>query len=69
MAKARALYDNYSDTSDELSFLRDDILEIIEKDYDGMEGWWLCGLKGKTGIAPANRLMIITVSSSNNSKL
>lgn len=61
MAKARALYDNYSETSDELSFLRDDVLEIIEKDYDGMEGWWLCGLKGKTGIAPANRLVIITI--------
>ncbi|ESN98123.1 hypothetical protein HELRODRAFT_138610, partial [Helobdella robusta] len=56
---ARALYDNSSETSDELTFKRNDVLEVIERDYEGMEGWWLCELKGRTGIAPANRLVVV----------
>ena len=59
--KAKALYDNPSDDAEELSFLKNDLMEVLEQDYDGMEGWWLCRLKGKTGIAPGNRLMIVTV--------
>lgn len=59
--KAKALYDNASEDTEELSFLRNDVVEVIEQDYDGMEGWWLCRLRGKSGIAPGNRLMIITV--------
>lgn len=63
MLIARAIYDNEAETTDELSFDREDILAVLELDYNGMEGWWLCSLRGKTGIAPANRLLVVHVSS------
>jgi len=60
---AKAIYDNEAETADELSFDREDILYVLEMDFNGMEGWWLCSFRGKTGIAPANRLLVIHVSS------
>ena len=56
---ARALYDNLADAPDELSFRKGDIVTVIERDVDGLIGWWLCLLHGKQGIAPGNRLKII----------
>ncbi|XP_013404460.1 breast cancer anti-estrogen resistance protein 1-like isoform X1 [Lingula anatina] len=53
---AKALYDNIAETPEELAFRRGDVLTILEKDTNGLEGWWLCGLRGKQGIAPGNRL-------------
>lgn len=56
MFSAKALYNNNSDSPDELSFSKGDILDVIEKDANG---WWLCSFKGKVGIAPGNRLQAL----------
>ena len=58
MAKAR--FDNLADAPDELTFRKGDIVTVIERDVDGIVGWWLCLLHGKQGIAPGNRLQIIS---------
>uniref|UniRef100_A0A8D2AQL1 Cas scaffold protein family member 4 n=1 Tax=Sciurus vulgaris TaxID=55149 RepID=A0A8D2AQL1_SCIVU len=57
---ARALYDNHPDCSDELGFSRGDILTILEQNVPESEGWWKCRLHGRQGLAPANRLQILT---------
>jgi len=59
--RVRAVYDNEAESPDELSFRRDDILTVLEVDTDGIEGWWLCQHGHSTGIAPANRLKVISV--------
>lgn len=58
---AIALYNNQAETEDELNFNKDDLLEVIEFDYEGLEGWWLCKLNNKTGLAAGNRLKIINI--------
>ena len=55
---AKAIYDNVAETEDELEFHRGDIILVIEQNTSGLEGWWLCSLNGKVGIAPANRLQL-----------
>jgi len=59
MVLAKALYDNIAETPDEIAFSRGDILTVVERDTRGLEGWWLCTLRDKTGIAPGNRLPIL----------
>ncbi|XP_056635242.1 breast cancer anti-estrogen resistance protein 1 isoform X2 [Diorhabda carinulata] len=56
---ARALYDNVPDTPDELQFRKGDTLIVLEQNTANIEGWWLCSLRGKQGICPANRLRLI----------
>ncbi|CAL4072830.1 unnamed protein product, partial [Meganyctiphanes norvegica] len=56
---ARALYDNVAESPDELAFRRGDILTVLEQNTAGLEGWWLCSLKGRQGICPGNRLRIL----------
>lgn len=57
---AKALYDNIAETPDELAFRRGDVLTVLEQDTKGLEGWWLCSLRNKHGIAPGNRLKIVS---------
>ncbi len=57
---AKALYDNPPESGDELALKRGDVLEVLEKDYNGLAGWWLCSFKGDRGIVPGNRLRILT---------
>ncbi|XP_052063389.1 breast cancer anti-estrogen resistance protein 1-like isoform X1 [Mytilus californianus] len=57
---AKAVYDNKAETPDELAFRRGDVLSVIEQDTGGLEGWWLCSYRGKQGIAPGNRLQLLT---------
>ena len=57
---ARAQYDNIAETPDELAFKKGDIITIVEQDTGGLEGWWLCSLRGKQGIAPGNRLKLMS---------
>lgn len=57
---AKAVYDNYAETPDEVAFRRGDVLTVLEQDTGGLEGWWLCSFRGKQGIAPGNRLKLIT---------
>lgn len=44
---AKAIYDNIAESPDELAFKRGDLLTVIEQDTDGLEGWWLCTLRGR----------------------
>lgn len=44
---AKAIYDNYADTPDELPFKKGDILTVIEQDTEGIQGWWLCSLRNR----------------------
>lgn len=44
---AKAIYDNIAESADELAFKRGDLLTVIEQDTDGLEGWWLCTLRGR----------------------
>lgn len=60
---AKALYDNIADNADELTFRKGDVITVLEKDIDGLYGWWLCSLHGRQGIAPGNRLSEITKES------
>ncbi|XP_006006447.1 enhancer of filamentation 1 isoform X2 [Latimeria chalumnae] len=56
---ARALYDNVPETAEELAFRKGDILTVIEQNTGGLEGWWLCSIHGRQGIAPGNRLKLL----------
>ncbi|XP_066257860.1 enhancer of filamentation 1 [Euwallacea similis] len=56
---AKALYDNAPDTPDELAFQKGDTLVVLEQNTANIEGWWLCSLRGRQGICPANRLRLI----------
>lgn len=57
--KARALYDNIAEAPDELAFRKGDVLTVLEQNTAGLEGWWLCVLRGRQGICPGNRLRIL----------
>lgn len=56
---ARALYDNIAESPDELAFRRGDTLTVLEQNTAGIEGWWLCALRGRQGICPGNRLRLV----------
>ncbi|KAJ3609458.1 hypothetical protein NHX12_023979, partial [Muraenolepis orangiensis] len=56
---AKALYDNVPESPEELAFRKGDILSVIEQNTGGLEGWWLCSLHGRQGIAPGNRLKLL----------
>jgi enhancer of filamentation 1 len=64
-ARAKALYENIAESVDELAFRKGEILDVIEQNTDGMEGWWLCSLRGRIGLCPGNRLKIIDYDMSN----
>uniref|UniRef100_A0A8D0GA07 Cas scaffolding protein family member 4 n=1 Tax=Sphenodon punctatus TaxID=8508 RepID=A0A8D0GA07_SPHPU len=59
---AKALYDNKAECSEELAFRKGDILTVLEQSVLGSEGWWKCSLHGRQGLAPANRLQLLTSS-------
>ncbi|XP_063072605.1 cas scaffolding protein family member 4 [Engraulis encrasicolus] len=59
---AKALYDNTAECSDELAFRKGDILTVMEQNVPGSVGWWNCSLHGRQGLAPANRLLLLTPS-------
>nr|XP_015213206.1 PREDICTED: enhancer of filamentation 1 isoform X1 [Lepisosteus oculatus]XP_015213207.1 PREDICTED: enhancer of filamentation 1 isoform X1 [Lepisosteus oculatus] len=56
---AKALYDNIPESPEELEFRKGDVLTVIEQNTGGLEGWWLCSLYGRQGIAPGNRLKLL----------
>lgn len=60
MISARALYSNSSESPEELTFNQGDVLTVIQRDFNGLTGWWLCFLDGKVGLAPGNRLRILS---------
>jgi len=63
MLQAKALYANSADTEEELSFSPGDVLTVHERDVAGLAGWWLCSHSGRIGIAPGNRLRLLTATS------
>ena len=66
MSLAKALYNNTAESPEELTFSQGDILNIIQKDVNGLSGWWLCSFNGKMGIAPGNRLRILDSEKTRN---
>ncbi|XP_077109269.1 cas scaffolding protein family member 4 isoform X2 [Ranitomeya variabilis] len=58
---AKALYDNKAECPDELAFRKGDILTVLDQNILGSEGWWRCYLHGRQGLAPANRLQLLTI--------
>lgn len=51
---ARARYNNVAEVTDELSFRQGDIVTVLKKDFNGQVDWWLCEMRGKVGMVPAN---------------
>lgn len=56
---ARALYDNIAESPEELAFRKNDVLTVLEQNPCDLEGWWLCALRGRQGLAPGNRLRLM----------
>ena len=46
-----ALYDYQAQQSDELSFVKGNVITVLSKDHPD---WWMGELGGNTGIFPAN---------------
>ncbi|XP_016094942.1 cas scaffolding protein family member 4-like [Sinocyclocheilus grahami] len=63
---ARALYDNTAETEDELAFGKGEIIMVLEKNVAGSIGWWKCSLRGRQGLAPANRLAPLSPAEAEN---
>nr|XP_055040888.1 cas scaffolding protein family member 4 [Misgurnus anguillicaudatus] len=57
---AKALFDNTAESEDELAFRKGDIIVVLERNVVGSIGWWKCSLRGRQGLAPANRLGILS---------
>lgn len=57
---AKALYDNTAESPDELAFHKGDVVVVIEQTVEGSVGWWKCSLRGQEGLAPANRLRLLS---------
>ncbi|XP_063690435.1 serine/arginine repetitive matrix protein 1-like isoform X10 [Bolinopsis microptera] len=55
--KALALYNNEAEDSDELSFKINDLLVVLKENFQ--DGWHLCQLGDKKGVAPSNYLQIL----------
>jgi len=62
--KAKAVYDNIAESVDELAFRKGEVLDVIEQNTDGLDGWWLCSLRGRKGICPGNRLKVFSTDTS-----
>jgi WD40 repeat protein len=60
---AIALYNYTAQDSDELSFLKDDIIEILGEDQED-EGWWNARLGTKVGVIPSNYVCVLATSAS-----
>ena len=50
----KAIYNFESEDSGEVSFVKDDVMEVLEKDENG---WWLAKKDGKEGWVPSNYLV------------
>lgn len=63
---ARALFDNTAESEDELAFQKGDIIMVLDKNVAGSPGWWKCSVHGRKGLAPANRLGLISSALAQN---
>uniref|UniRef100_A0A673GDW3 Cas scaffold protein family member 4 n=1 Tax=Sinocyclocheilus rhinocerous TaxID=307959 RepID=A0A673GDW3_9TELE len=61
-----ALYDNTAEIEDELAFRKGEIIMVLEKNVPGSIGWWKCSLRGRQGLAPANRLAPLSPAEAEN---
>lgn len=43
-----------AEAADELSFRQGDVVTVLQKDFNKQVDWWLCELRGKKGMVPAN---------------
>ncbi|CAI2724185.1 unnamed protein product [Schistosoma spindalis] len=62
---ARAIYDNLSENPTELNFSRGDIITVLDRNPSGLNGWWVCSIRGQLGIAPGNRLELLGLINNN----
>ncbi|KAH8851420.1 Breast cancer anti-estrogen resistance protein 1 [Schistosoma japonicum] len=62
---ARAIYDNLSENPKELNFSRGDLITVLDKNPSGLNGWWVCSIRGQLGIAPGNRLELLGLINKN----
>ncbi|CAH8473253.1 unnamed protein product [Schistosoma rodhaini] len=62
---ARAIYDNLSENPKELNFSRGDLITVLDRNPSGLNGWWVCSIRGQLGIAPGNRLELIGIVNKN----
>lgn len=53
------MYDNIAEAPDELAFKKDDILTVLEQNTAGLEGWWLCSLRGRQVYSSLYSLMFL----------
>jgi len=47
-----------AEAADELSFRQGDVVTVVKKDFNNQVDWWLCELRGKVGMVPANYLEV-----------
>lgn len=59
---AKALFDNVAESLDELEFRKGDIVMVMDKNMEESVGWWKCSLHGREGLAPANRLKLLSLA-------
>uniref|UniRef100_A0A673GCG5 Cas scaffold protein family member 4 n=1 Tax=Sinocyclocheilus rhinocerous TaxID=307959 RepID=A0A673GCG5_9TELE len=50
----------------ELAFRKGEIIMVLEKNVPGSIGWWKCSLRGRQGLAPANRLAPLSPAEAEN---
>uniref|UniRef100_A0A671N601 Cas scaffold protein family member 4 n=1 Tax=Sinocyclocheilus anshuiensis TaxID=1608454 RepID=A0A671N601_9TELE len=50
----------------ELAFRKGEIIMVLEKNVAGNIGWWKCSLRGRQGLAPANRLALLSPAEAEN---
>ncbi|VDP45774.1 unnamed protein product [Schistosoma mattheei] len=62
---ARAIYDNLSENPTELNFSRGDLITVLDRNPSGLNGWWVCSIRGQLGIAPGNRLELLGLINNN----
>ncbi|CAH8471661.1 unnamed protein product [Schistosoma curassoni] len=62
---ARAIYDNLSENPTELNFSRGDLITVLDRNPSGLNGWWICSIRGQLGIAPGNRLELLGLINNN----
>ncbi|ESO08046.1 hypothetical protein HELRODRAFT_147237, partial [Helobdella robusta] len=56
---AVAIYNNQSESEEELQFKKGDVLAVLDINFNGLNGWWLCRRGEEIGLVPGNRVELI----------
>jgi WD40 repeat protein len=63
-----ALYSYSARDQDELSFLKDDVLEILSEDGED-DGWWLARFAEQVGMVPSNYFCVLATTDTNSNPI